>query len=88
MKSDLYTKVILTIIAVALVGILLKNTGFIQSARAAKPSETMDVNIVSTDPSAFDHCVVPVRGSTRFEGGGKGDQPVSVEVTNTEDFGH
>lgn len=56
MKTDLYTKIILTIIAVALVGHLIKDIDFVSKVQASKlpqpeVSETnssgvIDVNIV------------------------------------------
>lgn len=56
MKTDLYTKVILTVIAIALVGILVKDIDFVSKAQAKSPnptevlktqsSDVIDVNIV------------------------------------------
>lgn len=54
MKTDLYTKVVLTVIAVCLVIIVFKNMNFISVANAnpvSSPaqSEVMDVRIVGVD---------------------------------------
>jgi len=57
MKTDVYTKVVLTVIAIALCVIVFQNTNFITPAQAAPaasgvnitapaPSETIDVRIV------------------------------------------
>ena len=69
MKTDRYTKVILTIIAVCLTVIVLQNMNLIQSAKAGNPNMvslpvnangTIDVNIESVDQYAFRYCTVPV----------------------------
>jgi len=65
MKTDLYTKSILTIIAIALVCLVLQNTNVITPAHASTTppphshrvneptSSTIDVNIVSVDGRSF-----------------------------------
>jgi hypothetical protein len=86
MKPDLYTKIVLTVISLALTGILLKDYGVIPKA-VATPLGTMDVNIESVDPHAF-RKAIPVRGATSREFGmGEAATSLSVEVTNTSDFG-
>lgn len=54
MKTDLYTKTILTVIAIALTVIVIKDFKFVESARASTtmPAE-VDVNIKSVDMNAF-----------------------------------
>lgn len=47
MKTDLYTKVVLTIIAICLVCIVTKDVSFVPEAQAVGFSERVDVNIVS-----------------------------------------
>jgi len=57
MKTDVYTKIVLTVIAVALVVLVFQNTNLnlVQSvyaenrASVSLPSNTMDVNIVSVN---------------------------------------
>jgi hypothetical protein len=52
MKIDLYTKIVLTMIAMTLIGIFLKDVNVIQIAHAAQ-SEIMDVRIKKVDKDAF-----------------------------------
>ncbi len=60
MKTDLYTKIILTVIAIALCAIVFQNTNFVAPAQASPttstpnistpaPLETVDVRIVGVD---------------------------------------
>lgn len=60
MKTDFYTKAVLTVIAVALVSLVLQNMNFITPVQASKttlpelspsPTTPMDVNIVSVNGS-------------------------------------
>ena len=70
MKTDLYTKVILTVIAVALVGILVKDIDFVSKAQAKSPnttevlktqsSGTIDVNIVKIGGRSVSYGNLPV----------------------------
>lgn len=47
MKTDVYTKVVLTVIAVCLAVIVVRDIDFVPSANAAKtPGDVMDVRIV------------------------------------------
>ncbi len=62
MKTDLYTKVILTIIAVCLFCIVVKNTSFVSEAYAEKKTSKIDVNIVEIggfDLSTTSSMIVP-----------------------------
>lgn len=45
MKLDLYTKFVLTVIAVCLVWVCLRDVAFVRSAQAAPPQSTQDVRI-------------------------------------------
>ena len=49
MKTDLYTKIVLTVIAGCLVAMLLNNVRFIPEARAAS-NETLKVEVVNRSP--------------------------------------
>ncbi len=54
MKSDLYTKIVLTVIAIVLTGILIKDSGIISAARAAKPNDgVVHVYIDGASSTAF-----------------------------------
>jgi hypothetical protein len=52
MTIDKYTKAVLTIIAVALVGLLFKDVPVVSTARA-QSSETIDVNIVGINGYSY-----------------------------------
>ncbi len=45
MKLDLYTKFVLTVIAVCLVWVCLRDVALVRSAQAALPQSTQDVRI-------------------------------------------
>ncbi len=70
MKPDLYTKIILTIIAVVLSGILLKDYDIIPRAHASS-DDLMNVRIKEVDVNAFtpgwpyktQEAVVPIKTS-------------------------
>lgn len=52
MKADLYTKTVLTVIAVALVGILIKDVDFVSSAQAK--STAIDLSALTVEKAASD----------------------------------
>ena len=73
MKTDLYTKAILTIIAIALITLVFQNFDVVPTATANTypnkfDSGTIDVNVVSVNGHN-------IYGSS-----------IDVEVTNTRDF--
>ncbi|MCH8330677.1 MAG: hypothetical protein IH946_04740 [Bacteroidetes bacterium] len=49
MKSDVYLKVVLTVIAIGLTTLIMQNVGLIPTANALPPSSAMDVRVVSWD---------------------------------------
>lgn len=67
MKTDLYTKTILTIIAIALLFIAFKNDVIISSANAEnikftkQTNEPVHVIVDEVDQYAFTYCTVPVK---------------------------
>ncbi len=64
MKTDTYTKAILTIIAIVLVGIFFQNTNWIRPVQAS--SGTIDVNIESVGGYST-YGTVPVSISDEIE---------------------
>jgi len=69
--NDLYTKIVLTVIAVCLVYIVTKDIHIIPEAVAQKSSQVMDVNIVRIDGQTFgpgdvniQHPALPVKTIT------------------------
>ena len=76
MKSDFYTKAVLTVIAVALWGILL--APFFETKEVGASSGVMDVNIKQIDgrrvESVLDVNIVEVNGRNFFDG-----MPVDVK---------
>lgn len=70
-KTDLYTKIVLTIIAIALVGHLVKDITLVEKAHAAdfplpaptaiKTDGVIDVNIVQIDGKSVENSKIPVQ---------------------------
>lgn len=102
MRTDLYTKIVLTVIAVALTLNLVKDFDWITSAKAetavtkpnivaSKTEGVIDVNIVSVDGSSVSWGGLPVTingVSTRdyLSVEIEGSRTLDVNVTNTSDF--
>lgn len=90
-KTDLYTKIVLTIIAVALVGHLVKDITLVEEAHAAEfplPTPTaiktdgvIDVNIVQMDGKSIEKSKIPVQ----VENNGYDYIPVKVESSTSLD---
>lgn len=88
MKIDLYTKAVLTVIAIALVGILVKDINFVSKAQAeplpaeifsTKTEGVIDVNIVQMNGKTLgDSDGVPVKVKNR---GSSEEFPVNVQNT-------
>lgn len=102
MKTDLYTKIVLTVIAVALTLNLVKDFDWITSAKAetavtkpnivaSKTEGVIDVNIVSVDGSSvrWEGLPVTIKGVStrdRLSVEIEGSKTLDVNVTNTRDF--
>lgn len=78
MKSDVYMKVVLTVIAVCLVILVAQNFDFIPSARAAQASgDVMDVRVVGY--SSYSSIPVEIKEISERD-------PIKVNITGS-DFG-
>lgn len=84
MKIDLYTKIVLTVIAVCLIALVVRGGNFIGTANAR---DTVDVRIVGIDEREIGYGVLPVK----VKSGDRVDVnianmssawPLKVEVTN------
>ena len=60
MTIDKYTKAVLTVIAVALVGLLFKDVPVVSTAHAGFGGDTIDVNIVEISGSSLFGKYLPV----------------------------
>lgn len=102
MRTDLYTKIVLTVIAIALTLNLVKDFDLITSAKAdaavpipnivtSKAEGAIDVNLVSINGYSVSSGYVPitikdVSTSGYFPVEIKGSRTLDVNVTNTRDF--
>lgn len=98
MKTDSYTKAILTVIAVALIALVVQNFDVVPTVTAntasnssLSNSETMDVNIVSINGRSFFGTSLKVEVVNTPEVEIKipfGSDGLDVNVTNSEDFNY
>ncbi|MBT3327597.1 MAG: hypothetical protein HN396_15285 [Gemmatimonadales bacterium] len=75
MKTDLYTKIVLTVIAVTLIGMLAQNVSLTATAHA-QDGDVQEVKIVAIRRGHLENWEsLPVAGRL-----GKGDVPVSINA--------
>ena len=73
MKIDLYTKIVLTVIAVCLIALVIRGTNFIKTVEA---ENVVPVRLVEVDTYAFTYCTVPV----------KAEDAVPVELVEVDTY--